>query len=207
VSAFNPDLKKFQIVILGDFNPKIVHPSWLLMNELISKSDYIHFEKSSSEHLTHSQISQFDLPWCTVQVTKNKFQISTEQEAYFELIFDLVKGIFSLLPHSPVNIYGLNLLTEHTFDELVRETILTKFGHNKNVIYSSIFFSLPISLNEGSLNISLYPKNNEGKFTINVNNQIELGSNKFGKDFVVSISNIHKIVISDLENITKEILL
>jgi hypothetical protein len=94
----------FSIVIVGKFNPKIFHPSWLALHQLISE------EEISQSKITISvdNVSVFKVNWFDLEVTLDRFKISTDQMAYFELLRDLAVGIFQLLGHTPVRALGIN---------------------------------------------------------------------------------------------------
>lgn len=96
------------IVILGDFNPAILHPQWLAGKNLIRENE----ANSASIGVVHNEISSFDLDWCTIEFTKTKAVIKTQKKPYFDLIKDLLIGIFAYLPETPIRSFGLN----YTFD-------------------------------------------------------------------------------------------
>ena len=99
------DLSGINIVILGSFNPKIFQPAWFAANELIRK---LEAEEADTE-IIHNDISIFRIGnWLRLEVTRDRFHASTEQEAYFEVLVDFVLGTFSLLSHTPAGILGIN---------------------------------------------------------------------------------------------------
>ncbi|MGB9498209.1 MAG: hypothetical protein ACKVE4_00340 [Dissulfuribacterales bacterium] len=99
------DLSGINIVMLGSFNPKIFQPAWFAANELIRK---LEAEEADTE-IIHNDISIFRIgDWLRLAVTRDRFDVSTEQEAYFEAIVDFVLGTFSLLSHTPAGILGIN---------------------------------------------------------------------------------------------------
>lgn len=99
------ELSGINIVILGSFNPKIFQPAWFAANELIRK---LEAEEADTE-IIHNDISIFRIgDWLRLEVTRDRFNASTEQEAYFEVLVDFVLGTFSLLSHTPAGILGIN---------------------------------------------------------------------------------------------------
>jgi len=99
------ELSGISIVMLGSFNPKIFQPAWFAANELIRK---LEAEEADTE-IIHNDISIFRIgDWLRVEVTRDRFHASTEQEAYFEVLVDFVLGTFSLLSHTPAGILGIN---------------------------------------------------------------------------------------------------
>jgi hypothetical protein len=89
---------------LESFNPNIFHPSWFALHQLISE------EEISQSKITISvdNVSIFRINWFDIEVTLDRFKISTDQIAYFELLRDLAVGIFELLGHTPVRALGMN---------------------------------------------------------------------------------------------------
>ncbi|MEA3359624.1 MAG: hypothetical protein U9R17_09515 [Thermodesulfobacteriota bacterium] len=99
------ELSRISIVMLGSFNPKIFQPAWFAANELIRK---LEAEEAGIE-IIHNDISIFSIgDWLRLAVTRDRFDASTEQEAYFEVLVDFVLGTFSLLSHTPAGILGIN---------------------------------------------------------------------------------------------------
>jgi len=77
------ELSGINIVILGSFNPKIFQPAWFAANELIRK---LEAEEADTE-IIHNDISIFRIgDWLRLEVTRDRFNASTEQEAYFEVL-------------------------------------------------------------------------------------------------------------------------
>lgn len=92
------------IVFLGNFNPSIVNPSWLARKKLIRESEADNADLS----VNHPEITKFSLSFVEIQVTMNKFQLISENEAEFDLIRDLAVSIFSILSETPVAAIGIN---------------------------------------------------------------------------------------------------
>jgi len=92
------------MVLLGDFNPKIIHPSWLAAQDLIAKSE----AEAADVKIITSDVSVFKLEWLTLEVTRERYSASTTQAAYFEAVRDLVVGTFSILRHTPARAMGIN---------------------------------------------------------------------------------------------------
>lgn len=99
-----PDVQTLSLVLVGNFNPKIFHPSWLAKNELIRN----HEAENANIELIHNDVSIFSLEWLKIQIMLDKFSAITEQEPYFEVTRDLVAGIFKLLQHTPISAIGIN---------------------------------------------------------------------------------------------------
>jgi hypothetical protein len=99
-----PEIKRIDVVLLGNFNPQIFSPAWFAAHELIGEQE----SEAAELEIIHSDVTIFTLPWCRLQVTRERFSIMTEQEAYFGVLYDLVAATFKLLEHTPVFAFGYN---------------------------------------------------------------------------------------------------
>jgi hypothetical protein len=98
------EIEGISIVLLGDFNPKIIQPSWLAGQDLIAKSE----AEAADVKIITPDVSVFKLEWLTLEVTRERFSASTTQAAFFEVVRDLVVGTFSILRHTPARALGIN---------------------------------------------------------------------------------------------------
>ncbi len=89
---------------MGNFNPKIFQPAWFASQGLIRE---IEAQEAKTE-IIHADIAIFSLEWLKLEVTRERINISTEQEAYFEALADLVIGTFRTLRHTPASKMGIN---------------------------------------------------------------------------------------------------
>jgi hypothetical protein len=101
---FEPEIRRIDIVFLGDFNPKIFSPAWFAANKLIGE----HESQSAKPEIIHSDVASFIMPWFRLHVIRDRFAIFTEQEAYFTHLYDLVSNTFLLLEHTPIHSLGYN---------------------------------------------------------------------------------------------------
>jgi hypothetical protein len=90
------------IVLLGSFNPRIFQPFWFAAQDLIRSDEA---EKADIK-LIHSDIAMFSIGWAQLQVSSDRFAISTIKDHI--LIRDLVVGTFRVLEHTPVRALGMN---------------------------------------------------------------------------------------------------
>lgn len=104
MSEFKSEIQGLNFVLVGDFNPKIFHPLWFSKHGLIGE----HESDEATVEVIHSDIAAFNLEWMKLQVTRDRFDISTTQEPYFEVIRDLVISAFHILEHTPVKMLGIN---------------------------------------------------------------------------------------------------
>ncbi|MEM6738058.1 MAG: hypothetical protein AAF620_18515 [Bacteroidota bacterium] len=98
------ELERLSIVLIGSFNPKIFHPAWLSANGLIRSSE----AETAEKMFIHNNVSVFELDWMSINVTPDRFTINTLQPAYYEIVRDLVSGMFEILEHTPMTAMGVN---------------------------------------------------------------------------------------------------
>jgi len=100
----NVERQGLSIVALGDFNPKIFSPAWFASEDLIGK----HEANAADVKFIHRDVSAFSIEWFKLQVDRERFIISTEQQPYFKNIIDFMLGTFSILQHTPIRAVGIN---------------------------------------------------------------------------------------------------
>ena len=99
-----PEIAGLAIVLVGDFNPRIFQPQWFALQEIITREE----ADSADVEIIHSDICLFRLAWCQVQVTKDRYIVSTTQDPYFENLRELTVKVFSALSHTPISVMGIN---------------------------------------------------------------------------------------------------
>jgi hypothetical protein len=99
-----PEVQGANIVLRGDFNPKIFQPAWFSAQQLIPARES---EEAEIEIIT-TEVTSFRIPWLQVQVTSASFRAETEQESHLETLRDLVVGTFKILSHTPIQFLGIN---------------------------------------------------------------------------------------------------
>jgi len=97
-------IKASSIVLIGDFNPKIFQPAWFAAEELIRKQE----AEEASIEIIRPEVVSFTLEWLKMIVTHDRFQTSTTQKPYYDIMRDLVIGTFELLQHTPIRMMGIN---------------------------------------------------------------------------------------------------
>ena len=101
-----PESDNASIVILGQFNPRIITPHWLSSNDMITKQEADNFEIE----IVHKQVSKFSNERLLIQVVENRFLIQSINPPAVT-IRDLTLKIFGqLLVHTPVTSLGINRL-------------------------------------------------------------------------------------------------
>jgi hypothetical protein len=94
-----------QIVLVGNLNPRIFHPEWLIRKDICREWDY----KSNPNHINLPDLAQFaTAEGRNVTVYLNKFEAVTTLASDFLELSDFVSSIFAHLPETPINQIGLN---------------------------------------------------------------------------------------------------
>lgn len=118
----DPEIKNLNIVFLGDFNPKIFQPAWFAAENLIRKRE----SEDAKIEIIHPEIVVITFDWGRLEVTRERFVLSTKQDPFYEVLRDLVIGTFKLLRHTPIKMVGIN--TEMHF-RMKSEEEWHDFGH------------------------------------------------------------------------------
>jgi hypothetical protein len=104
MSAHLPEIQGVSIVLLGDFNPKIFQPAWFAAQGLIRQQE----ADEANIDIIHPEVVSFSLEWLALQVTRERFMVSTAQQPYYRVLRDLVLGTFKLLQYTPLHKLGIN---------------------------------------------------------------------------------------------------
>lgn len=104
------ELTGVAIVATGTFNPAILHPQWLAGKGLIPDNLAQHAMRQEAPQplLVSPQLAVFVADWLAVQVTPQQAIFSTVDQGRELDLRDFVRGVFNLLPESPVDALGIN---------------------------------------------------------------------------------------------------
>jgi hypothetical protein len=92
------------VVLIGDFNAKIFQSFWFAQEGLIRRSE----AEEADVEIIHRDISVFRLEWCSLDVTRERFQAKTLSVAHRTALRDFVAGTFPKLCHTPTRQLGIN---------------------------------------------------------------------------------------------------
>ena len=102
--AIPREIEGASIVLVGNFNPAIFQPAWLVAKGLLPEP-----EGAAAEIQTISAgVTAFSTSWLNLLVLPDRFTGACVGAHALELLRDLVVGAFSLLEHTPVRMLGLN---------------------------------------------------------------------------------------------------
>jgi hypothetical protein len=98
------EIRGLNIVFLGDFNPIIFQPRWFVSENLITKAE----SDNADVQIVHADVTNFQLPWISVSVTRDRAQFICSAQPYFERVVGLTCSVFELLRHTPIRMLGIN---------------------------------------------------------------------------------------------------
>lgn len=97
-------LEGVSVVLRGSFNPAIMSPGWLLAQSLVSEQEH----NGAQPEAIVPNLAIFTVASMRFQVTPDSFTVETENQREFERTADVVKSVLAVLPHTPVNMLGIN---------------------------------------------------------------------------------------------------
>lgn len=101
------ELGGINVVGVGAFNPAIFHPTWLAEKDLLPNT----VASAATEHDQFAftrELSAFTADWLIVQVTLEQAIFATVEEGRELDLRDLARGVFDLLPETPIDAVGIN---------------------------------------------------------------------------------------------------
>lgn len=99
-----PEIESASIVLIGSFNPAILHPEWLAHQSLIRPEE----AEQAEVEVVSRQLTVIRLSWFELQVLEERFSATATDPAHFQTLQECVLGIFSLLEFTPISAMGLN---------------------------------------------------------------------------------------------------
>ncbi len=212
---YNPEEKHLDIVLIGNFNPRIFQPQWFSNHNIISASDHNYIIENDNV-LIHKQITQFKSSWFRLEITETRMHISCTQEAYFEAIIDLLFATFTVLSHTPVSQFGINLTIIQKFDHTEDSEKFEKDYFPTNALSkldaNVTTFNTKSALNNGNIKIGKSCQIEFSKqqilnsYLININQHFELDLNSDGAEFIKIFGKEARNAVGASEFVLKSII-
>jgi len=114
-----------ELVLVGNFNPAIIRPSWLARNGLIPDEE----ADAAEITLLRPEYAGFSIGWATIDVRFDRFAVASTDESQWVTLRDLLVGVFALLDQTPVSAMGFNLSAHCQFaEEEALDPLLSKLS-------------------------------------------------------------------------------
>lgn len=134
------DTSIYNIVVVGDMNPRIHSPAWYQLVGLISEEEMIASTKSPST-MALPPIAQVQLAGILIVCEENRWTIQTSDPALFERIIAIASKVFdALLQHTPVAALGFNF----TYDRKTKTEDVGRY-------LASCISRIPVGLSDDAL--------------------------------------------------------
>ena len=130
-------IRRSSVVILGNFNPAILHPEWLDRHQVLPPTEVRDIAESkegevrdleglkvkfiASNVLVSGTETRLSLPSYRITVTPDKFEAVTVIKEKFEELYEFVAETFKILAHTPVNALGINFISSLKFSKSARD--------------------------------------------------------------------------------------
>lgn len=99
-----PEMESASIVLLGSFNPAILHPQWFAKQGLIPDSE----AATATVEVVSPALTVVRFAWFTLEVMDSRFAARTTDPAQYPALQECVSGILTFLEFTPVAAMGLN---------------------------------------------------------------------------------------------------
>jgi len=193
------------IVLLGNFNPSIFQPYWFANEELIRKKE----ANDAELQIAHRDVTVFKTDWFNIIITRDKFTIGSNQEAYYSPLRDLVLGTFKILNQTPVHAIGINRefhfrspsKKKIIFDELIAPSSYWNKILGKHVVESFMISEKRQGAFPGYRKLKIEPSNKvKNGIYFDVNDHFENTVNRQDKKSNYEIITLEEKWESPLEN-------
>jgi hypothetical protein len=100
----DPASEEISLVLVGSLNPAIFHPEWFVRQGLVSRGEADRAETA----IISPQVANVRFLDFGVQILANRLSVQTTDVSKAPRIQDLVIGILTKLPHTPISAAGIN---------------------------------------------------------------------------------------------------
>lgn len=210
-----PDITELSIVFLGNFNPSIFNPSWLVKKEFLTEEE----AKNQDIEIINPHLSKFKVDWADFEITDSRVQIRSTDGTAFEALRDLGINIFNVLDETPLNAIGINHIHHYQLKSkqkyLEFGNILAPLNNWDEILENPKLFRLEMVQEEredgfnGSKRIRVTPSNLVKPYgvRIDINNHFELEDFKEMDEKLSILSEENWANASDyVTNVTETIL-
>lgn len=218
-------IKRAGVIILGNFNPAIIHPEWLDRNQVLPPTEVrdIAEEKEvvekdlkgikvrfiASNIFVSSAETRLSLPSYRINVTPDKFDaMALKREKYKELC-EFVASTFKILEHTPVKAMGINFISSLKFSEHARDLMhryfcaepkaLTSIFGERYLIDSTVRYDYK----DFKVTVRLGLKEKKDEIDIDFNYHIGLNEKEGTKELIENLLENFKPTMLNADNVIR----
>lgn len=216
---------EYSIVVIGSFNPAILHPGWFSRHTVVPAEESQGLESepsrktlpeigvtieygkkfSVSNESANIAFSSFQL-----QVKRDKFQVVFESLDKKDLVIESLRKIFSILGETPIKAYGINVSKLVPSEEselpdlfLQNEKLEKLFGEGYKYGYK--LFSVR---DDARVLLDIEPKTKDGKLYTSISTNFHYEKDDMDcKYFVSNISGGFKKVVTYFSDIHSKVII
>ncbi len=218
-------IQRSSVVILGNFNPAILHPEWLDRHQVLPPTEVRDIAESkerevkdleglkvkfiSSNVLVSGLQTRLSLPSYRISVTPDKFEASTAIKEKFEELCSFVAETFKILAHTPVNALGINFISSLKFSKSARDLMhhyfcaepaaMSSFFGDRHLIDSRIRYDYK----DSKATLSLKVDEEKDKIGINLNYHKDFSENEEVATLIEYLLENFKPMMLDADKVIK----
>jgi hypothetical protein len=220
-------IERSSVVIIGNFNPAIIHPEWLDRNQVLPPPEVRDIAEAKQERetdlaginvkLISSNIfvsgaeTRLRLPSYRIIVTPDKFDaMALKREKHKELC-EFVASTFKILEHTPVEAMGINYISSLKFSEHAvglmhryfcaePETLTSIFGE-RYLLDSRIRYDYK----NFKVTLRLGLKEEKDEIGIDFNYHIKLSENEGTKELIENLLENFKPTMIDADKVIRDL--
>ena len=98
------ELESLSCVLVGSFNPAIVHPAWLARHGLVRDAE----ADDATVVVIEPAVAVFTVGPYSLEVTRERFKVDVPDAGQSSPLLDLVAGVFRVLAETPIKHFGIN---------------------------------------------------------------------------------------------------
>jgi hypothetical protein len=103
-TARNLESETLEVIMLGSFNPAILHPQWFLRQKLIGEEEAL----AATIKVVAAEVADVSFAGIHITCLNQSLLLSIQNMAFSTKLFDLIDGVLNLLPHVPMRACGVN---------------------------------------------------------------------------------------------------
>ena len=112
---YNPELKQFSIVLVGDFNPAMFSPQWFGKNNILPAEDVEFALSEKSTPIVSSAITIFRTNQLSIKIDTRRFQVVALKEPLI-VLKDFITKTFENLSNYTITAYGFNYAAHYSVE-------------------------------------------------------------------------------------------